>query len=128
MITRSIQRTQTPPHLWPLTCDRDLLTRSITLRLSNTMLPCLQIWGSFIFVSTCLYLSGDILSKQRFFFSIWSTCYKTLLKLLSISQVESFIHLVSLAQLVSALTQATVPSLVFQTCEYVSPQIFFFFL
>ena len=30
--TRSIRRTQTPPCLWPLTCDRDLLTRSSPLR------------------------------------------------------------------------------------------------
>ena len=32
--TRSIRRTQTPQRLWPLTCDRDLLTRSRPLRLS----------------------------------------------------------------------------------------------
>ena len=38
--TRSIQRTQTPPRLWPLTCDRDILTKSRTLRLTNKMLPC----------------------------------------------------------------------------------------
>ena len=35
--TRSIQRTQTPPRLSPLTCDVDLLTMSRTLMLSSTM-------------------------------------------------------------------------------------------
>ena len=32
--------TQTPPRLWPLTWDRDLLTRSRTLRLFNIKLSC----------------------------------------------------------------------------------------
>ena len=36
--TRSIQRTQTPPRLSPLTCDVDLMTRSRTLKLSKIML------------------------------------------------------------------------------------------
>ena len=36
--TRSIQRTQTPPRLSPLTCDVDLMTRSKTLKLSKIML------------------------------------------------------------------------------------------
>ena len=37
-ITRSIQRTQTPPRLSPLTCDVDLMTRSRMLKLSKIML------------------------------------------------------------------------------------------
>ena len=38
--TRSIQRTQTPPRLWPLHWDRDLLTRSWTLRSFNIKSSC----------------------------------------------------------------------------------------
>ena len=38
MITRSIQRTQTPPRLSLLTCDVGLVTRSRTLKLSRIML------------------------------------------------------------------------------------------
>ena len=36
--TRSIQRTQTPPRLSPLTCDVDLMTRSRTLKLSKILI------------------------------------------------------------------------------------------
>ena len=129
MKTRSIQKTQIPPRLWPLSCDRDLLTRSRTLLLSYIMFPYRQMWCSFLFVNSCLYPSGDnlVLVSEDFFFPIGSTCFKAVLKLLLISWVDLIIYLALLARLVSALTQAAVSSLVFRTCEYEPSQIFFFF-
>ena len=52
--TRSIRRTQTPPRLWPLTCDRDLQTRSILLRLFNLTVLNWRRWCLSFLVNTCL--------------------------------------------------------------------------
>ena len=79
--TRSIRRTQTPPRLWPLTCDRDLLTRSRPLRLFNITLLSWQRWCLSILVNTCLNPSGDILCQRKnsiFIRSIFSKAVQTL--------------------------------------------------
>ena len=57
--TRSIQRTQTPSHLWPLTCDVDPMTRSRMLKLSNIML-CFDKCNYLFFVKPCPYLSEKL--------------------------------------------------------------------
>ena len=56
--TRSIQRTQTPPRLSPMTCDVDLMTRSRTLKLSKIMLRFDKFSLIIHFVKPCLYLSS----------------------------------------------------------------------
>ena len=70
---RSIQRTQTLPGLWHLTCELDLLTRSKMFRSFNKMLPCWKIWYSSIIIDTYSYPSSDISSPQKCLFSIRST-------------------------------------------------------
>ena len=57
---RSVQRTQTPPRLWPLTCELDLMTMSGTPIQWNLI----SANKSFIFIRSTCWDSGIVIIKS----------------------------------------------------------------
>ena len=63
--TRSIQRTQTPPYQWPLTYDRDLMSRPTTLTssyLHYSGVPCYQVWSMWVWIVRIIAICLDFIS------------------------------------------------------------------